>query len=119
MWGEPRGGRLHMGVDLDGELGDPVRAADAGLVVHAGGLIPGWHGYGLAVVINHPDGHATIYAHLSSVAVATGQVVEAGQVIGSVGSTGFSRGTHLHFEVRRDNAPVDPVAWLGPAFWRV
>lgn len=99
--------RFHAGIDISGEIGQPIVAAAEGLVVHAG-----WRGgYGLAVVIDHGGGLATLYAHQSWMAVSEGQVVEQGQKIGEVGSTGWSTGPHLHFEVRVNGEPKDPMQW--------
>jgi murein DD-endopeptidase MepM/ murein hydrolase activator NlpD len=95
---------FHTGVDIGASQGTPVHAAASGVVAHAG-----WAGnYGLAVFIQHDGGMETIYAHLSGVAVRSGQVVQAGDVIGYVGSTGKSTGPHLHFEVRFHHQPVNP-----------
>jgi murein DD-endopeptidase MepM/ murein hydrolase activator NlpD len=69
---------------------------------------------GIHVVLEHGDGMETLYCHLSEAAVANGQPVGAGQRIGSVGSSGFSTGPHLHFEVHRDGRAVDPATWLLP-----
>lgn len=99
--------RMHTGVDISGSTGQPVVAAAEGLVLHAD-----WRGgYGLAVVIDHGGGVATLYAHLSSLSVAEGDVVGQGQTIGAVGSTGWSTGPHLHYEVRVNGEPRDPMAW--------
>lgn len=100
------GGRYHNGVDITAPPGTPVHAADSGIVVHAG-----WQGrYGLLVQIDHGEGKVvTYYAHLSKVAVSPGEQVERGQVIGYVGSTGYSTGPHLHFEVRVDGRWVNPL----------
>lgn len=99
--------RMHTGVDISGPYGQPIIAAAEGLVVHAG-----WRGgYGIAVVIDHGGGLATLYAHQSSINVAEGQVVTAGQKIGSIGSTGQSTGPHLHYEVRVNGVPKDPMQW--------
>jgi len=113
LFGEIRGGgRSHAGVDLDGEIGDPVVSAGAGLVVHAGPPPQGWSGYGNLVVVNHPDGTYAMYAHLSAVAVITGTVVEPGQLIGAIGVSGSVTGSHLHWEMRHGETPIDPIAWL-------
>jgi murein DD-endopeptidase MepM/ murein hydrolase activator NlpD len=85
-----------------------VRGAASGRIVHAGPR----GGYGNAVIIDHGGSLATLYAHLSVVAVATGADVQRGQVIGAVGSTGFSTGPHLHFEVRVAGMPVNPLPYL-------
>jgi murein DD-endopeptidase MepM/ murein hydrolase activator NlpD len=100
--------RVHTGVDLAAASGEPIRAADTGIVVMAG-----WNGgYGNCVIIDHGGGLATLYAHQSRVAVSVGDRVTRGQVIGYVGSTGLSTGPHLHFEVRINGNPVDPVPYL-------
>lgn len=97
--------RPHHGVDIAAPWGTPVRAAAAGTVVYAG-----WFGgYGKLVVVDHGGGIATLYGHLSSIAVSAGQPVAAGDLVGRVGSTGYSTGPHLHFEVRVDGRPVDPL----------
>ncbi|MDX1658542.1 MAG: peptidoglycan DD-metalloendopeptidase family protein [Nitriliruptorales bacterium] len=99
--------RMHTGIDISGSTGQPIIAAASGTVVHAG-----WRGgYGLAVVIDHGGGMATLYAHQSSLSVTTGQRVDGGQKVGAVGSTGYSTGPHLHFEVRINGEPRDPLNW--------
>jgi len=100
--------RLHTGVDLAISEGTPIHAAEAGTVVSAGWM----GGYGLATVIDHGYGLATLYAHQSSIGVSVGQQVSRGQVIGAVGCTGDCTGPHLHFEVRVDGTPVDPMPYL-------
>lgn len=87
----------HQGLDLSTALGDPIYAADNGLVIYAG-----WNtwGYGNAVIIDHGNGWHTLYAHLSQVNVACGQAVEQSALVGQAGSTGHSTGPHLHFEMR-------------------
>lgn len=103
--------RMHDGVDFGASSGTPIRAAAAGSVVSAG--VRG--GYGNVTIIDHGGGVATLYAHQSEILVAAGTVVAAGQVIGAVGSTGFSTGPHLHFEVRLSGVPVDPRLYLSVA----
>jgi murein DD-endopeptidase MepM/ murein hydrolase activator NlpD len=103
-----RWGRLHAGIDIAVPYGTPIHAAAAGTVV-----IAGWvGGYGNYTCIDHGGGMATCYAHQSSFAVSTGASVGQGQVIGYVGSTGHSFGPHLHFEVRINGNPVDPLGYL-------
>lgn len=99
---------LHDGIDLDASYGTPVAAVASGTVTTAGWL----GGYGNAVKIDHGDGIMTMYAHLSEVAVSPGEWVEAGELIGYVGSTGNSTGPHLHFTVLVWGEPVDPWGWL-------
>jgi LysM repeat protein len=86
----------HFGIDIDGETGDPIYAADNGVVVYSG-----WNnwGYGYVVVIDHGAGWQTLYAHMSAINVGCGQSVYQGNVIGAFGSTGNSSGSHLHFEM--------------------
>ena len=98
--------RLHTGVDVSGGWGQEIVAANTGQVISA---YCSAGGYGCRIVIDHGGGMATLYAHQSSFAVAEGTVVDAGQVIGYVGSTGASTGPHLHFEIRRNGVPEDPM----------
>lgn len=100
--------RMHDGIDYGAPQGMPIRAAAAGTVVAAG--VRG--GYGNATIVDHGGGVATLYAHQSEMYLAAGTAVRAGQVIGAVGSTGFSTGPHLHFEVRVKGVPVDPSLYL-------
>ena len=100
--------RMHDGIDFGAPQGSPIRAAAAGTVISAGAR----GGYGNATIVDHGGGLATLYAHQSELLVAPGMVVAAGQVIGLVGSTGFSTGPHLHFEVRVSGQPVDPLLYL-------
>jgi murein DD-endopeptidase MepM/ murein hydrolase activator NlpD len=103
-----RWGRLHAGIDIGVGYGTPIHAAASGTVVLAG-----WTGgYGNYTCIDHGGGLATCYAHQSSYAVSSGAQVSQGQVIGYVGNTGHSFGSHLHFEVRINGAPVDPLGYL-------
>ncbi len=100
--------RMHTGVDLSCGNGTPIGAAGDGVVAEAG-----WQGgYGNAVVIDHGNGLATLYGHQSSLAVSPGQRVSTGQTIGYVGSTGYSTGPHLHWEVWVNGTPVDPMGYV-------
>jgi len=103
-----RWGRLHAGVDLAAPSGTPIRAADGGKVVYAGWM----GGYGNYTCVQHTASMATCYGHQSSIGVSVGQNVTQGQVIGAVGNTGHSFGAHLHFEVRINGTPVDPMGYL-------
>jgi murein DD-endopeptidase MepM/ murein hydrolase activator NlpD len=101
----------HLGIDLAAGEGSPVYAADAGVVVRAAG---GWNGgYGNLVMIDHGNGYATVYAHLSQINVSVCQGVGAGTVIGAAGNTGNSFGAHLHFEVRKNGGFINPWNVLG------
>lgn len=99
-----RWGRLHEGIDVANGVGTPVVAASDGDVSFAQAK----SGYGLTVQIDHGDGLQTTYSHLSAIAVAPGDTVGAGQRLGAMGCTGSCTGPHLHFEVRRSDAPVNP-----------
>jgi len=103
-----RWGRMHTGIDIGVADGTPIHAAAAGRVIYAGWM----DGYGNLVFIDHGSGLSTGYAHQSSVAVSNGETVAQGQVIGYVGCTGHCFGPHLHFEVRVNGAPVDPLGYL-------
>jgi murein DD-endopeptidase MepM/ murein hydrolase activator NlpD len=100
--------RMHTGVDFGASAGTPIRAAADGVVVAAGPR----GGYGNATVIDHGSSLATLSAHQSAVYVSVGQRVTRGQVIGAVGCTGYCTGPHLHFEVRVNGTPVDPLPYL-------
>lgn len=102
------GTRLHSGLDLSGASGQQIHASAGGTVVMAGAV----GGYGNTVVIDHGNTVATLYAHMTADAVEVGQEVAAGELIGFVGSTGFSTGPHLHYEVRILGQPVDPISYL-------
>lgn len=99
--------KLHAGMDIGAPKGTDVIAAGSGVVITA----KYWGGYGNAVMIDHLNGFWTLYAHLSKITVKEDQQVEIGQKIGEVGSTGQSTGPHLHFEVRKDSEPVDPMKY--------
>jgi murein DD-endopeptidase MepM/ murein hydrolase activator NlpD len=100
--------RMHTGIDYAVGTGIPIRAAGPGIVVWAGPR----GGYGNAVIIDHRNGLATLYAHQSRVSATVGQKVAAGQVVGFVGQSGLATGPHLHFEVRELGAPVNPMLYF-------
>lgn len=103
-----RGREFHAGVDFKGRTGDIVKSTAKGVVIGAG-----WYrGYGKCVRILHPNNYQTLYAHLSKVKVKVGQKVPAGHPIGKIGSTGRSTGPHLHYEVRRNDKPLNPKLFL-------
>jgi murein DD-endopeptidase MepM/ murein hydrolase activator NlpD len=103
-----RWGRMHEGIDLGAAYGTPIAAAGSGVVIYCGWM----EGYGNLTVIDHGNGLATAYGHQSRIAVSCNQQVSQGQIIGYVGSTGHSTGPHLHFEVRVNGSPVDPLGYL-------
>jgi murein DD-endopeptidase MepM/ murein hydrolase activator NlpD len=100
--------RMHSGVDMAAPAGTAIRAAGEGVVVSAGSQ----SGYGNTTVVDHGDGLATLYAHQSSIGVSSGQRLTQGQVIGRVGCTGACTGDHLHFEVRVNGSPVNPMGYI-------
>ncbi|MGD1855831.1 MAG: murein hydrolase activator EnvC family protein [Leptolyngbyaceae cyanobacterium] len=100
--------RFHAGIDFGASHGTAIVAADSGKVIFSG-----WYGgYGNSVIVDHGSGLTTLYAHASRLTVREGQAVSKGQTIAAVGSTGLSTGPHLHFEVRRNGSPVDPLGFL-------
>lgn len=107
-------GRLHEGIDVGGDVGDPVVAAADGVVLRSGNS----SSYGRFVEIHHKSGLTTLYAHMGKLdrTARQGAKVEAGQTIGKVGSSGTSTGPHVHFEVRRKDKPLDPTAFIGQSF---
>ncbi len=104
-----RWGRAHQGIDLSAASGTPIYAADNGTVVYSE---YNSGGYGYMVQIDHANGLKTYYAHCSELLVKSGDVVAKGDLIAKVGNTGRSTGAHLHFEVRRDDVPIDPFEYL-------
>lgn len=100
--------KLHTGVDIGAPMGADIVAADSGVVIYAGYN----GGYGNMIIVDHGNGMSTLYAHMSRFVAGNGEKVSKGQVIGKVGSTGFSTGPHLHFEVRKDGNPVDPMGYI-------
>ncbi|MCL5046097.1 MAG: peptidoglycan DD-metalloendopeptidase family protein [Actinobacteria bacterium] len=107
-WFGPRWGRMHTGIDIAGPVGQDIVAARSGTVTSVG-----WIGnYGQTVIIDHGGGISTWYAHTSRILVKEGQWVEQGDLIARLGSTGWTTGPNLHFEVRINRRPVDPAQYL-------
>lgn len=100
--------KLHTGIDITAASGTPIAAPAAGTVI----LAQTYGGYGRAVVIDHGGGLTTLYAHQSQIAVSVGQIVGRGALVGYVGCSGSCTGPHLHYEVREDGVPVDPLSYL-------
>ncbi|NLY76242.1 MAG: peptidoglycan DD-metalloendopeptidase family protein [Firmicutes bacterium] len=100
--------KYHSGIDIAAGMGTPIKASDYGVVIFSGRN----GGYGLMIVLDHGAGISTVYAHCSRLLVSKGETVSQGQVIAHVGSTGLSTGPHLHFEVRKDGVPVDPLKYI-------
>lgn len=111
--GGERGARMHKGVDIAAPQGTAVYAAAEGQIVRIGRQPDG---YGNFVEMRHPNGMTTLYAHLSRIDVASGDRLAGGQRVGLVGSTGYSTGPHLHFEVRRGGTQVNPARVVGETF---
>jgi murein DD-endopeptidase MepM/ murein hydrolase activator NlpD len=103
-----RNGRPHEGIDLAASRGTAIRAAEAGKVIHSGGL----GAYGRVVIVKHSGYYRSVYAHARRTLVRKGQFVERGQKIAEVGSTGNASGPHLHFEIRRGQTARDPMLYL-------
>lgn len=104
----PRWGRMHRGLDIDGDTGDALSAAQSGTVTYTGY----YSGYGNLTLIRHGDGVTTAYAHQSSIGVSQGQSVARGEFIGRMGATGNVTGSHLHFETRTSSGAVNPRNYL-------
>ncbi len=108
--------RFHSGIDIGAGFGDTIMAAASGTVIYVETPVPGqsWggSGYGNYFIIDHGNGVSTLYAHCTSVYVSNGQSVSQGEAVGTVGSTGGSTGSHLHFEVRINGTRVDPLSYL-------
>jgi murein DD-endopeptidase MepM/ murein hydrolase activator NlpD len=103
-----RWGRMHKGIDISGEMNNPVRASKEGRVFDTG-----WRGgYGNLVKIEHDDNYMTLYGHLNKITVENGDTVKQGDVIGLMGSTGKSTGPHLHFEIHKDGVARNPLFFL-------
>jgi murein DD-endopeptidase MepM/ murein hydrolase activator NlpD len=107
----PRWGRMHLGVDVGILASLDVRAAASG-TVSAAGWLTGYEGYGNVVTVDLGGGWSMLYAHLAEAHVVPGQWLDAGDDIGLAGCTGSCTGTHLHFELRENGVPVDPIPFL-------
>jgi murein DD-endopeptidase MepM/ murein hydrolase activator NlpD len=103
-----RWGEFHYGVDLACAYGTPIHAAADGTVV----LAQYYGGFGFCIMIDHGGGVLTIYGHASSLKAKVGDKVKAGDVVSYVGSTGFSTGDHLHYEIHLNGTPTDPIAFM-------
>lgn len=100
--------RFHPGIDIAARRGTPILSSLAGKVSFAG-----WRrGYGRTVIIDHGNGYQSYYAHCSRLKVQSGEVINRGQKIATVGSTGVSTGSHLHFEIRKNGRPVNPFSYI-------
>ncbi len=102
-----RNGDVHEGIDLKASKGTPVYAAHSGTVLYSGSKISG---YGRLVILRHPSGLQTVYAHHSRNMVRTGDRIKIGQILAYSGASGHATGPHLHFEIRDQSVPVDPLA---------
>lgn len=105
----PNKRKPHLGIDLAAPKGTPILAAQSGTVIYAGRE---FRGYGKMVLIESGEGWATLYAHFDKILVSEGQKVHKGEVVGAMGRTGHATGVHLHFEVRHNRGPIDPLPLL-------
>jgi murein DD-endopeptidase MepM/ murein hydrolase activator NlpD len=105
--------RPHWGLDLANHKGTPILAAEHGVVIYTG---RGFHGYGNLIVIEHNEQWATLYGHLDKILVREGEPISRGQQIATMGRTGRASGYHLHFEIRNNRQPVNPLALLPQGF---
>ncbi len=105
----PNKRRPHLGIDLAAPKGTPILAAQGGTVIYAGRE---FRGYGKMVLIESGNGWATLYAHFNKILISEGQKVRQGEIIGEMGRTGRATGVHLHFEIRRNKGPIDPLPLL-------
>jgi murein DD-endopeptidase MepM/ murein hydrolase activator NlpD len=110
-FGSPRPTHTHAGIDIDGRSGQRVLAARSGKVVYSGSTM---RGYGKTVILDHGDGLQSLYAHNSKLLVRKGDRVERGSPIALVGRSGNATGDHVHFEIRKNDVPVDPLVYLSP-----
>lgn len=101
--------RPHKGIDLAAPRGTAVMASHDGTIIYTG---KGFKGYGKMIMIESPDGWATLYGHLDKIIVHEGAKIKQGEVIGALGNTGRSSGPHLHFEIRKLDGPIDPLPYL-------
>lgn len=108
----PNKKRPHLGLDLAAPKGTPILASQSGTVIYAG---KEFRGYGKMVLIESGYGWATLYAHFDKILVSEGQKVRPGEIIGEMGRTGRATGVHLHFEVRKNRSPIDPLPLLPKA----
>lgn len=108
----PHKRRPHLGIDLAAPKGTPILAAQGGTVIYAGRE---FRGYGKMVLIESGNGWATLYAHFDKILVSEGQRIRKGEIVGAMGRTGRATGVHLHFEIRKDRGPIDPLPLLPKA----
>lgn len=107
-----RRGRFHWGIDIPAPGGTSIRAPADGLVTVSSNSMKGFSGYGRIVIIEHGNGISTLYAHNKSNEARAGSCIRAGEVLGRVGATGNASGNHLHFEIRKNGTPVNPLDYL-------